>query len=175
MNDKYFDYLCNKYEKFICDILNSIVINNYNVIIEAGCGICSITRSLIEQDPERVYIGLDKSKKMLDLSLHNLLAIPNKENFTLAQCDIVKEQYCGDLVHSHGVLEHFSDKQIQKIICYQRKNFKELIHYVPSYKYKTPSFGDERLLTINQWKKICNPNEIIEFNDGYDLILKWKT
>ncbi|MFA5048557.1 MAG: class I SAM-dependent methyltransferase [Patescibacteria group bacterium] len=174
LNGKYFNHVSNKYNVFINEILNSINYNHYKFIVEVGCGICSITRALMEQKTNCIYFGLDKSKEMLNLSLQNLLLAQKESIFELIQCNILSENCYGDLVHSHGVLEHFSDKHIQKIINNQLKNFRELIHYVPSNKYKNPSFGNERLLTSAQWKKICNPNEIIEFNDGYDLILKWK-
>jgi hypothetical protein len=44
---------------------------------------------------------------------------------------------------------------------------------VPGEKYKEPSFGDERLLSIEKWMDL-NPTDIIEFNEGFDLILYWK-
>lgn len=88
--------------------------------------------------------------------------------------DIRQACWWGEVGHSHGVLEHFNDVEIRDIIKLQREQYETLIHYVPSYLYRTPSFGDERLMTPENWQEICQPDEIIEFNGGYDLILKWR-
>ena len=79
-----------------------------------------------------------------------------------------------NIIHSHGVLEHFEDHEIHEILHYQKAISPLLIHYVPSDKYTYKSFGDERLLSKEYWKENFNPTEIIEFNSGYDLILKWR-
>jgi hypothetical protein len=79
-----------------------------------------------------------------------------------------------DVIHSHGLLEHFSDEDIRKIIkasC--NDGARVIVHYVPSDRYEQPSFGDERLMSAGQWHEIVAPHNIIEFNDGYDLALVW--
>lgn len=165
----------NKYSDFIMVLLNSIDNNHYNEIVELGCGICNITRSLIDMRPQKHYTAIDNDIDMLKLSIKNIQSSRSfPEYLNIVYGDILFNEVTGDLAHSHGVLEHFNDVDIRQIIKNQLFNFKELIHYVPSAKYETPSFGDERLLTPKQWKDICNPDEILEFNDGYDLILKWR-
>ena len=42
---------------------------------------------------------------------------------------------------------------------------------MPSAKYEVPSRGNERLMTVGEWREICSPDHVIEFNDGHDIIL----
>lgn len=44
------------------------------------------------------------------------------------------------------------------------------VHYVPGL-YAEPSFGDERLMSVDAWWKICQPDQIITFNGGLDYAL----
>jgi hypothetical protein len=44
------------------------------------------------------------------------------------------------------------------------------VHYVPGL-YDKPTFGDERLMSVDAWWKICKPSQIITFNDGLDYAL----
>ncbi len=167
-NKSYYNHIRDKYSPFIDKISECILANNYQTIVELGCGIGSITRSLIERFPTKIYDVVDKDKEMLNLCISNLSYLSTIQFW---KADILKTSFGGDIIHSHGVLEHFSDSQIRKIISLQKG--KTLLHYVPSNKYDNPSFGDERLMSPEQWEKICSPDETIEFNDGYDLILKW--
>jgi hypothetical protein len=76
-----------------------------------------------------------------------------------------------DMAFSHGVLEHFDDFQIRDIIN-QCKDCSILsMHYVPSNRYLEPSRGDERLMSVDQWLQIYPFDDIVEFNEGKDLIL----
>jgi hypothetical protein len=66
-----------------------------------------------------------------------------------------------------------TDEQIQATIAQQRRFSETILHYVPSFKYKVPSFGDERLMKPDQWAAIAHPDEILSFNDSFDLVLVW--
>lgn len=74
-----------------------------------------------------------------------------------------------DVVHSHGMLEHFDDHAIRQVI----HNFRQArvqVHYVPGL-YPEPSYGDERLMSVEQWEDICAPDQVLTFNDGLDYAL----
>jgi hypothetical protein len=75
-----------------------------------------------------------------------------------------------DVVHSHGMLEHFSDTVIRRVIDSYRGIAHSQIHYVPGL-YPTPTFGDERLMPVERWWDIVKPSQIITFNDGLDYAL----
>lgn len=174
VTEEYFRHVQNKYSTFI-EIILSKISRRDQIIVEAGCGICNVTRALVEkQSYDCKYIAIDKSPEMIKLSVENLATGDHEVELIVG--DILNEQSVpkGDIVHSHGVLEHFSDKEINKIIDIQRKKFEYLIHYVPSDKYEEPSFGDERLMPAKRWNRICKPDQIVEFNNYYDLVLIWR-
>jgi len=163
LNIDYFNHIKKHYKTFIKEIENSI--NENSKVLEIGCGIGSITRAL---NKSADYHISDKDSDMLKLSQLNT----NIDGFVYDILEELKMRF--DVVHSHGVLEHFNKEDVNKIIKNQLKIAKTLIHYVPSNKYKEQSFGDENLLNKEEWKRICEPNEIKEFNNNHDLILIWR-
>jgi hypothetical protein len=76
-----------------------------------------------------------------------------------------------DIIITHGVLEHFSDEQVRHIVDRQSRESRIAMHYVPTNAYDNPSFGDERLLSVEQWCNLVNPDRITLFNNDHDLIL----
>lgn len=157
INSTYQEYFEARYKLF----LEFIKMQNNNTIKELGCGIGSVSKALMKEGFN--CSGFDICEKMVWLSNENT----NTTNFYKG--DIFDAKVPVDVLGvSHGVLEHFSDEQIQ-LICSQNKNS---IHYVPLDKYKTPSFGDERLLPYQHWIDLVNPREFILFNDGFDFCFK---
>lgn len=173
VNQKYYGHIRNKYRDFIDQISHSIRASD--VVVELGCGCSNVTRALMEEQRDAKYIVVDCDTAMLNLSLENLASSPVKKDVEVVEGNLLLGNYPGgDIAHSHGVLEHFCDYDIQRIINYQKSKFKQIFHYVPGIKYETPSFGDERLLRIEEWIEIANPTKTFQFNDGYDYILKWE-
>lgn len=173
LNKRYLDHITKKYGHFIDVIKTTVTDTQAQHIAEFGCGIGTISKLLINDNVGLKHYLIDNSREMLNLTHQNLTNL----EFEMYLHNILKPfEFVDklDLIHSHGVLEHFEDEQIRTIIKHQKEIAKTLIHYVPSYKYEKPSFGDERLLTIDKWAEICQPDKVVEFNDGYDLILIWK-
>lgn len=174
LNGRYKRYINRRYADFICEIANYIngrSFTSWNVL-ELGCGISSITWALYQLCGKHYYSGMDNSVEMLKLSYINLnnAGVVENNDVELIRHDIRNfypfKQF--DVVHSHGVLEHFSDEEIQAILKHNRSAAH--FHYVPSAKYTTKTMGDERLLTPDYWRKLTKMN-VIEFNEGYDLII----
>jgi len=65
-----------------------------------------------------------------------------------------------DVVFSQGFFEHFNDVQIRQLLDEQLKMAKTVMFSVPSKYYGYLDFGNERLLTVEEWKNIL---------DGYKL------
>lgn len=176
MNDLYRAHVRTKYAKFIETILLQQSTQWCSpCFLELGCGAGNITRALAEHEPQANFTMIDIDPEMLALADQNTEHIRNR---SLHLGDIRDSR--GDfniigmpIVHSHGVLEHHSNDGIIDIIN-SYKNVGPQVHYVPTSKYVTPSRGDERLLTPAMWDMICHPDEMIEFNDGLDLILVFK-
>lgn len=143
--------------------------------IEIGCGAGNITRA------SREAIGGTDNCILID-SCPQMLGLA-AENNPLPTCQFI----CADVrnvamplasvVHSHGLLEHFRDEDIQHIVKKCSRSAPLQYHYVPSSLYDYPSRGDERLLSPQVWKRILKnfPVEVIVFNGGLDLILKIDT
>jgi len=172
LNEKYRNHISNRYGLVLEEMLKTKSKN----FAQFGCGMGNMSRLVSEILPNSNHILLDNDVDMLSLAEKNMNEVDFFGKKMIIHHDILDELLLTniDLIHSHGVLEHFSDLQIQTIIKNQLKVTKKLIHYVPSWKYEVPSYGDERLLTKEDWKRICNPDQIIEFNNGYDLILIWR-
>lgn len=163
VGDSYPIYCEVRYKEF----LQQLFVDKELSIREEGCGIGTISK-ILSQNGFNNLSAFDNDDDQLKLA--NI----NTTNVTLFKADIVNAQLNKvDMIHSHGVLEHFKDVDIQKIINRQRKDAKKVVHYVPTNGYSIPSFGDERLLSIPYWVDNFKPTSIIPFNNNKDLVLIW--
>jgi len=164
VGDSYPSYCKKRYEPFLEQI------NSYDSLSEEGCGIATMTKIVYQKGKK--YTAFDKFSEQLSLASKNLIGM----EVALKKGNILNHKYKNnpDIIVSHGVLEHFSDSDIKKIIKRQLKSCSKLIHYVPLDKWITPSFGDERLLPISYCKKIVNPDYIELFNEDKDAVLMWE-
>ena len=161
VNSDYQTYFEKRYKPF----LDFIISFNPAVVIDAGCGIGSLSKFLISKRID--CLGFDIDSKMVDLARQNV------KKGAFYQCDILhpNEQmimWNNDLVVTHGVLEHFTDVEIRDIL----KLWPNSIHYVPLDKYHEPSFGDERLLPKRHWLGLVDPEYSFTFNNEHDLCFK---
>lgn len=171
-----------KYKTFLDTV--ALKINSCDIIYCIGGGIGTELKALLTYYPKDIFVGklfyiIDNSWEMLQMASINLSKFPYKIHYLQTDIlsinpeisDLIKaESY--PLVISHGVLEHFTNKEIASII----RNFPTpQVHYVPLDKYNTPSFGDERLFAKKHWELIILRDfkkELESFNDEYDLIIK---
>ncbi len=152
---RYFEF---KYHPFLSLILEQ----KPKQIYETGCGIGSVSKFIKQYNIG--CLGFDIDKDVVDLANENLGTI------TFFQGDIFDYNLSPMksnpiLPVSHGVLEHFTDEQILKVL----ELYPYSIHYVPLEGYKTPSYGDERLLSKKFWDDLCQPEVSFTFNNGLDL------
>jgi precorrin-6B methylase 2 len=182
MNDRYLEHVKTKYDVFISLVADSIPASG--VAVEAGCGAGNVSRILCERRPDVNFHFLDNDVQMIGLTKKNLSQL-GYPNYRVQYKDIDPDAYDSllsdtiyppgaDVIYAHGVIEHYSDERIRRIIAAQVAAAKvAVVHYVPSYKYVTPSFGDERLMTKEQWIEVASPDTIYYFNDEYDYALMW--
>lgn len=172
MNERYLEHVANKYAPFI----ERVHAQDASTLVEIGCGAGTITRILREMREETGWYTLvDNCPKMLGLAVEN-----NPTHRALFKCQDIRWGWFSDdrshsaVVHSHGVLEHFGDEDIRKIVDLSMRSGHAQVHYVPGAKYETPSRGDERLMTPEQWDEILSgfKRRISTFNDGYDIIIE---
>jgi hypothetical protein len=152
VNSSYQDYAEKRYEAFIKSIPDA------EFLIEAGCGIGTITKAL------KKGIGIDLFQH--ELATVNKITAYFGDILNIQDYPQVNKNQC--VIHSHGVLEHFDHEDLVKIIELQKSISSLGVHYIPSDKYKNGSFGDERLLPVNYWQQF---GRVETFNNGFDLIL----
>lgn len=148
-------------------------------VVEAGCGIGSITLNLADMSDHKTVIcsGFDVSEGQVVNSRENALLNNVGDRVSFHKGDIFNRDMYKDahIIHSHGVLEHFNDDDIMEILLTQLSapNVRYVIHYVPLEGWKTPSYGDERLLPLTHWVNEFAPTRTVAFNDGKDAVLIW--
>lgn len=191
-----------KYFRFIDEIIFQTKCLRTNsdtplVLKEEGCGIGSVVRCISEREEyflkhlgvryseledrneiEKICMA-DADKEMLSLCMDNTRNLylgeylAGKPIFYSSE-NILKPKFFepNTIVVTHGVLEHFRNSGIEKIIStYNDDNVVFQAHYVPTDKYGTPSFGDERLLSVQEWVTLVQPDYYIVDNGGCDLYM----
>lgn len=170
MNQRYRDHIAAKYAPFL-KALHQV---NASSTTEIGCGAGNITRILREmrwnKDETRTYHLIDSCPRMLGLAVEN--NPDHRCRFVCADVTMVAQN--SQLVHSHGLLEHFDDLTIKAIVEMNFEVSPLQLHYVPGAKYEKPSRGDERLLTPDRWKHMLRKYgaEVSTFNDDFDIIIR---
>lgn len=171
MNNQYREHVAARYAPF----LEQLHEHQREVTTEIGCGAGNITRLLREMEAPRLkrYHHLtDRCPRMLSLAIENN-PVPTV-NFSCTDIFESVPSNC-DLIHSHGLLEHFHDMSIQRLVHNMTFAAPVQLHYVPGAKYQTPSRGDERLLEPDHWKEILScfrKVKVTTFNEGFDIILR---
>lgn len=152
INSSYQEYFEKRYRPFLESIPHA------EFIIEAGCGIGSTTKALRKGKAFDLYQTGSAIDNGVDVYTGNILAIE----------DYPKSNRSQTIIHSHGVLEHFDDLELRRIIEIQKTVASLSVHYIPSGKYTCGTFGDERLMPKTYWEQF---GRVETFNDGFDYIL----
>lgn len=66
-----------------------------------------------------------------------------------------------DVLFHQGLLEHFEDKDIHKMLDEQLRVAKQVILSVPNHRYPRRDFGNERLMDKNKWEKILGRYKLL--------------
>lgn len=157
INTTYQDYFEKKYGVLL------EILSGCNSVREEGIGIGSVSKYLLKRGIDTS--GFDLCPEMLNLCRSNNPNIKCQEGdiFTFNEGNV-------DMVVTHGVLEHFSDCDILKILDRYKRSNQKSVHYVPLDGYVIPSFGDERLLSYQYWVDKFKPSDFV-VNDNKDLYL----
>ena len=67
-----------------------------------------------------------------------------------------------DLAIHQGLLEHFSDEDIHRLLNEQLKCAKQVLFSVPNSNYMRRDFGNERLMNKARWESILAPYRILD-------------
>lgn len=150
--------------------------------IDYGFGSGYLAIALANRDKSVTGIEINEelykiASEQKDLSF---LSDKGKLNFIMDKKDLPVNVDC---VYSDGLLEHFDDEKIIEILKEQMKYSDTIVFNVPTKYYPWTTFGDERLLKLEDWENILKPlnkylTELYYYADKFFLIgvLKgWKT
>ena len=127
-------------------------------IIECGCGTAIISTYIASLGYDVTAVDIDK--KILNLAKKIAKDFPSSNKPVFEEKDIInskiKDHY--DVAFSNGVLEHFSDREIKKILKNHLSFADYLVIGIPTkfFDQKEALYGDERFLKISYWRRLIN-------------------
>lgn len=154
--DDYIKYKLKYKKKFI----NKVIQYSKNKkVIEMGCG-TGLMAGYLQK------VGLDVTALDLSQAVLNYACEIANQSSIISPCkyeqgDILNLKYSSnafDVSYSNGVLEHFDDKEIIKILQQQMNISKYVIFGVPStyFNMNEKMLGNERGLTLDEWKNLID-------------------
>lgn len=174
--EKYFAHKLNSCKELI-NLINSFLKKYQNVkILEAGMG-TGILSIYFSQKGVKTY-AIDLDAEVIELSKR--VSKELRTNIKYSKQSIIKtnfKDYSFLISFNHGVLEHFKDSEIIKIIKEQTRIAEFFIFCVPTANANTRKsqyYGDERYLSPEHWQKIVNKSDvkiIKRINYGYKNML----
>lgn len=169
-----------RYAQIHQELISSILSERPKKILEAGCGpaIFSIYLSRFGAHLEK-YLGvqydfqctaLDNDTEILKIAEKNNRDLKGIVQFVLGDIkQLPFNNLSFDLSFSQGVLEHFSNNEIELILDEQLRVAKTVLFSVPHFFYHAKDFGNERLLFEWQWKRILRKYHIMESRCYYRI------
>jgi len=107
-------------------------------------------------------VSIDTNEEVVKNARQTASRLNAKVNFQVA--DTFKLPYLDqsfDIIFHQGLLEHFSDEDIGKILDEQLRVAPVVVLSVPNHRYPRRDFGNERLMNKNQWDKILSRYNIV--------------
>lgn len=141
-------------------LLEEILKENPKKILEVGIGTGSMSIFLSYLGYN--VIGIDNDEEILERARELNEKMNGRAKFVYCDAFKLSEKFMKDefdVVFSQGFFEHFNNKEIATLLKEQLKVGRVSIFSVPSNFYPRKDFGNERLLSSDDWKKILK-----EFN-----------
>ena len=132
-------------------------------ILEVGCGrgIASIFLSYFVPS----CIGIDVDSEMIEIAKIQKGKFHGKAKFRVMDGNRTSfKNDTFDIVYSQGLLEHYSNEEMKNLLSEWLRLAPTCIISVPSIFYGRKDFGNERLLTAHEYKKILRE---FGFNASY--------
>lgn len=146
--------------------LREIYSKTETAAIEIGCGrgIHSIFLSYFIPS----VIGIDNNIKLVEKARKDNNRFRGRARFLVRdafELDFPKGTF--DVCFSQGFLEHFTDEEICQLTENQLRIAKIIVASVPSIFYSTKDRGDERLMSIEGWRKVLKSFDTYMFYYGF--------
>jgi SAM-dependent methyltransferase len=155
------------------EFLVSILESGGQKILEVGAGTGAM--SIFLSQLGREVTTLDNDPKILELAKVNREKFSGKNQLVLGNAFTLPfPDNSFDLVFHQGLLEHFSDDDIHKLIKEHLRVAPVVMFSVPNANYPLREFGNERLLSQSAWEALLRPYKI-EMSRVYALKIfpKW--
>jgi chaperonin cofactor prefoldin len=130
-------------------------------ILEIGIGTATMSIYLSKRYFEVVGLDLDPLIVAKAIETNNKLG-GHAKFVAMDAFDLSKffKENAFDIAFSQGTLEHFDNEKLKQILEAQLPIAKCVILSVPSVNWQQEDFGDERKMTVEEWKKLLNDFEL---------------
>jgi SAM-dependent methyltransferase len=140
--------------------------NTKTAVLEIGCGrgVHSIFLSYLVP----IVVGVDNNVKLVGKAREDNSRFRGRARFLLR--DAFKLDFpdgAFDVCFSQGFMEHFTNEEIRQLIEEQLRIAKIIVASVPSVFYSTKDRGDERLMSIEEWREVLKNFSTNMFYYGY--------
>jgi len=147
------DYLTNLSSH--APLFEEIIREKPKKILEVGIGTGSMSIFLSHLGYD--VVGIDNAERILLKAVQLNKKLNGNAKFCLCDAFKLSDKFAKDefdVVFSQGFLEHFNDDEIKNLISEQLKVGNVILFSVPSNFYPIKDFGNERLLSADEWSKI---------------------
>lgn len=145
-------------------LFEEIILEKPSKLLEMGVGTGSM--SIFLSHLGFTVIGADNNEKVINKASKLSEKLNGKVEFVKADAYNLVDKFGTDyfdIIFSQGFFEHFDDEEIVKLINEQLKVGKVVFISVPSNFYPRKDLGNERLLSVDEWKEILD-NANIQFD-----------
>lgn len=149
------------------EFLNTIIATQAKNILEIGAGTGTMSIFLSQLGFEATT--LDNDEKVVGRANLAKEKLGGKNEIVLGDAfNLPFQDRSFDVVFHQGLLEHFSDEDIHKLLEEHLRVAPTVIFSVPNSYYFGREFGDERLMSKNMWENILKPYQV-EISQNYSL------
>lgn len=146
--------------------LEAILDGGSQKIVEVGVGTGTLTTFLSQMADD--VLGVDNDPAVLQRAeavgrqYRGRARWKQADAFRLArdlgvEAEVAAGRKPFDVAATQGLLEHFSDEDIRKLLREQLRVAKRVVASVPSKWYPQRDVGNERLMTPDEWRRILEP------------------
>ncbi|MEI8349184.1 MAG: glycosyltransferase [Candidatus Omnitrophota bacterium] len=155
------------------EFIKTLLSDRPRKFLEVGSGAASISFSILKQNRINL-ITVDNRLEILKSIVNNAQKLGL--HIAVVCADAFRLPFKKDSVNvtfSQGLLEHFDDSDICKILDEQlRISDSSVVFSVPNNHYRRKDFGNERLLSKIQWEFLLKNYKLLESRNYYYLSTK---
>ena len=146
--------------------IGSVLADQPKRLLEVGTG--SGTMSVFLSSLGYDVTSIDNDEAVLSVAGKTSEAFRGDVRFELADAfDLPYGDGDFDVAFSQGLMEHFSDEEIARMMEEQLRVARTAVFSVPNNFYGQKDVGNERLLTKERWERVVSQFRVVESEDYY--------